>query len=139
MIQCISSLTEKKLLSYFLELKKLCKNRKIDVIHVHGNSSTMIIELLALKGKAPIVFQAHNTDCVHSSLNKVLSGPFNRMVKHRIACSTEAGKFLFKERSFDVFKNGIDSDRFIFNTSIREKIRKNLSFSIDENVLLHIS
>ena len=45
---------KKKPLSYFLYLKKLNDDNNYDIVHIHGNSATMILETLALKNKTEI-------------------------------------------------------------------------------------
>ena len=44
----------------------------------------------------------------------------------RLACSTEAGDYLFKNRDFEVIPNGVDAARFRFNPESREEVRRRL-------------
>ena len=45
------------------------------------------------------------------------------LITHRFACSKEAGEWMFEEKPFLVLANGIDTDRFDYNVSVRQKIR----------------
>lgn len=40
---------KRRTLKYIKELKNIAKSKNYDIAHVHGNSSTMLFELLALK------------------------------------------------------------------------------------------
>lgn len=49
----------------------------------------------------------------------------------RLACSEEAGRYLFGGRSFTVVNNGIDTDRFAFNPDARAELRERFGISQD--------
>ena len=55
----------------------------------------------------------------------------------QLACSKEAGEWLFGNTQFIVLNNGIDVSKYVFNQNIREEYRKILGFS-DELVLGHV-
>ena len=128
---------KKRTLRYIRELRKIAKSLNYDIAHVHGNSSTMLFELLALKGLVTVVCQAHNTDCVHSMLHKVLYPLFIKEVNHRVACTYEAGIFLYQNNTFKVLKNGISAGDYKFSNDVRKKIRDNMKVS-DKFVILHV-
>ena len=44
----------------------------------------------------------------------------------RLACSTEAGRYLYRNRSFELIPNGIDVDKFRFSLESRNEIRSGL-------------
>lgn len=43
---------------------------------------------------------------------------------YRFACSTEAGKYLFKNHEFTLIPNAIDTQRFVYNETVRSRIRE---------------
>ena len=45
---------------------------------------------------------------------------------HRIACSKKAGKWMFGNKNFELLPNGIEVDRFRFDTALRDKTRQGL-------------
>lgn len=51
---------------------------------------------------------------------------FTKNATDLIVCSEEAGKYLFKDKPFQVLKNAIDSQKFITYAYTREAIRKEL-------------
>lgn len=53
----------------------------------------------------------------------------NKYTTKRLACGTEAGKYMFGKRKFDLFNNAIDLDNFKFNSTIRDIKRKELNLS----------
>lgn len=51
-----------------------------------------------------------------------------------LACSSDAGRYLFGIRRFEVVNNGIDTERFRFDAAARAEIRE--SFDIPQNAIL---
>lgn len=127
----------KKVLSYMKKLREISKGKKYDIAHVHGNSSTMIFELIALKGNLKVICQAHNTDCVHFKLHKFLYPLFTNLVEERAACTEEAGIFLYKNRAFKVLKNGINSSDYRFSSDTRLLYRNKMKVN-EEFIILHV-
>ena len=70
----------------------------------------------------------------HSLRNMPLVAIGKRYTNGRIACSYEAGKFLFKNKEFTIIRNAIDSKKFTFNNNIRIEIRERLGLK-DEFVI----
>jgi len=126
---------KKQVFKYLRHLKSIAKD--YDVIHVHGNSSTMIVESFALrKYKEKVIVHGHNTQCTHPLIHKILKPLFNKKVINRVACSEDAGKFLYS-KDFTVLPNGINTNRFLFNKEYRETLRKELNVD-DKIVYLHV-
>lgn len=104
-----------------------------DVIHVHVNALVYILPIvLACKytKKTRIVVHSHNTKSITPFLMPLHY--LNRMILKRIhtyniACSNEAGKWMFKG-PFKVVPNGIDVNRY-----------KGKNHAIDESVLRLVS
>lgn len=59
-------------------------------------------------------------------------------VTDRLACGVEAGRHLYKRKSFKIIHNAIDSKSFIFNETIRNHIRERLSVDNDEILIGHV-
>lgn len=127
-------------IGYYRKLKELIKKRKYDIVHVHGNSHIMAIEMLAAKnaGCKVRIAHSHNTTCKFKMLNNLLSPLFFATCNERLACSMDAGKWLYGNRPFEIIKNGIDVEKFSFNQSNREKIRKSLFVQNDEILVGHV-
>ena len=56
----------------------------------------------------------------------------------RFACSEVAGRWLFKNKEYEVIKNGIDVSRFKFNKEKRNLIRKSLNVKDNELLIGHV-
>lgn len=127
-------------IAYYKKLTKLIEKRKYDVVHVHGNSHIMAIEMLAAKnaGCKVRIAHSHNTTCKFKGLNRLLSPLFFATCNGRLACGEDAGKWLYGNRPYKIIKNGIDVEKFRFNQSNRNKIRKKLSVQDDEILIGHV-
>lgn len=128
-----------ELKSYLVQLYKMMKVNHYDIVHVHGNSSTMIIEsiLARLCHIKNIVVHCHNNNTSHAFLNSCLKPFFKLSYTDAVACSHLAGQWLFGKSHYSIIKNGIHSHDFIFDTSARMEIRKKLNIT-DELVLGHV-
>ena len=116
----------KHIVNYFINIVNIVKNNNYDVVHVNGNSCSMAIELLAAKvaGCKVRVAHSHNTTTDHPFLNKVIRPLFEWAVTARMACSEDAGKWLFRNKKFTIIKNGINIDSYKLNFNERQRIRK---------------
>ena len=131
---------KKKIVSYFLNIIRLCQREKYNAVHVHGNSANMAIELLAvaLGGTKVRITHSHNTSTMHPLMHKVLWPFFIRLCTVRLACGYDTGKWLYRNKKFVVLKNGIRTQQYTFSNEIRGAIRKELGVDNDEILLGHI-
>lgn len=123
---------------YYCKLMKEMKKSYFDVIHIHGNSSAMILECLIAKIKKIKVKIAHchNSNCSNKWMNKLLKIVFKRMYDRSLACSEDAGKWAFDD-NFLVLPNGFVVDKFKFNNKFRTEIRNTFNIESDEIVFGH--
>ncbi|WPU43738.1 hypothetical protein [Limosilactobacillus reuteri] len=116
------------------------KNHHYDVLHVNGNSSTMALELIAGKiaGCKNRIVHSHNTTTEHPIINKILYPIFNFGLTERMACSDEAGKWLFKDKKFIIIQNGVDLRLYKPDIRKRNKIRNQFNLNDNDIVLGNI-
>lgn len=116
---------------YFWELFKFIKKNNIDVVHANGNSATLAIEMLAAKfGNCPNrIAHSHNTKADYAKLDKILRPFFNISYTQAVACSNDAGKWLFKDKPFIIVNNGRDISKYSFNNFKRRQMREKLNGS----------
>lgn len=121
----LSKRNKKTIASYYNQIKKIIKSENIDILHIHGNSHTLAIELSAAKsaGCKVRIAHAHNTSCKYQVLHKVLTPIFNKRYTHGLACGAAAGKFMFGDKLFTIINNGIDTARYAYDEESRLKIR----------------
>lgn len=129
----------KNIPSYMFKLYKLIKENKYDIVHVHGNSATMVFEMLAaaVGGVKVRIVHSHNTECSSKRLHSLLNPLFKRLYTHTFACGEKAGAWLFGDGKARIIKNGVDLDKFKFDDDARQKIRDELNVS-DKIVIGHI-
>lgn len=115
-------------LRYVRALSKLVKRNGYQIVHVHGNSSTMATELLAarLGGAAVRCPHCHNTKTRFPMINRLLKPAFNLCTTHAFACGEEAGKWMYGRRPFTVLRNGIDAEKYAFDPESRREFRERL-------------
>lgn len=131
---------KRKIVNYFWGLVKLIRREEYDIVHVHGNSANMAIELLAvaLGGVKIRIAHSHNTATMHPLMHKVLWPFFSKLCTIRLACGEDAGKWLYRDKMFTVLKNGIDSKQYLFSNEIRNMVREELGVQKDEVLLGHV-
>ncbi len=131
---------DKNQLHYFINLCRLMRKQKYDVIHVNGQSATMAIELLAAKiTKCPVrIAHSHGSMCKHTKLHRLLLPLFRITCNDAIACSKEAGDWLFgKKMPYWILNNGINVQDFIFDKEARKCERERLGLS-EELAIGHV-
>lgn len=124
---------------YFFELMKCLKKNKYDIIHVHGSSALMSLELLAadLAGISVRIAHSRNTKANYAKVDKMLRPLFNHLYTNGVACGEDAGKWLFRKKEFMVLHNGKNFSEFCYNTKIRTNERK--KYNLDgKTVIGHV-
>lgn len=113
-------------LKYIYQISKLIRKNKYALVHVHGSSCIMALELLASKlANAPCCPHSHNTSCQHKMAHRLLKPIFHILYRNGFACSLEAGYWLYgKRRKFDVICNGLPTEKFKFERRERELYRE---------------
>lgn len=126
-------------------LKKILQEGNYDIIHSHLDAGSYHILKIAKQCGVPIrIAHSHNTDFLTSSKLKLFINEYYRKNLRKVAtdfmaCSSEAGKWLFGEKSnFTVVRNAIELDKYKFSAKSREKIRKQLGLEEKCIVLGHV-
>jgi glycosyltransferase involved in cell wall biosynthesis len=119
----------------FIRSYKVFKNSQTDIFHINASTpyDTLVGIAAKMAGVKKVVVHSHNAS--NSSRTKV-KDIVNHIAKFIMplyadayfTCSTEAAKYLFPAKIFKThdyiyIKNGIDTNRFKFDSAIREKIR----------------
>ncbi len=121
------------------EAAKILKEGGYQIIHVHGCSGTMAVEMLAAKlaGIKVRAAHAHSTACTHTTSDKILRPFFLKWCNCRYACSDAAGKWLYKGMPFSLISNGIDLEKFQYDPVVRERLRNEYDLE-DKLVIGHV-
>ncbi|EYE87678.1 hypothetical protein Q428_12005 [Fervidicella metallireducens AeB] len=126
-------------LLYVSKLIKIINENNYNIVHAHGNSCTLALEMYAAKKGGVRVRIPHS----HSSKNKyklahnILRKPFDTLYTHAFACSQKAGQWLYNGEAFEIINNGIEVIKYKYNAEIREKYRNKYNL-IGKKVIGHI-
>lgn len=129
--------------------RKLLKKEKFDVIHVNTLWNSGILLSAAKREGIPIrICHSHSTESSQNEnfIYKLYKQLMRRLILNSttnfIACGKDAGNYLYGEDVFQkkgrIIYNGIEDEKFSFNSSKREEVRKSLGFSSNETVLGHV-
>ncbi len=129
----------KKIIRYITSVMKIVRDGKYDIVHIHGNSHTTVLDLLASKlgGCKVRIVHAHNTKTKYPFIHSVLTPVFNMLCTGRLACGADAGKFMYGKKKFNVINNGVNTERFRFNPEPRQLMRKKYNIE-NKRVLCHV-
>lgn len=120
-------------------LKSLIQKNHFDIVHIHGNSHTVVLELLSAKaaGCGVRIVHSHSSSCTHMFVSKILTPLFNKLYTHALTCGNAAGLWMFGKRNFKVINNGVDTVKFAFNNKIRQVLREKYQWT-DTKVIGHV-
>lgn len=111
-----------------------------DVVHCHmPNSAFWTLRYAAEAGVAHRVLHSHLNSSSDRFSHRVRNAPLiwfgRRWATDGVACSEDAGRYLFRGKDFLVMRNGIDIDRFAFNPEVRTACRVELGIGPEEPVV----
>lgn len=119
---------------------KVIKENNYDVIYFNIMNAGYVLNMLPafLLGKK-IIAHSHNADTDKKGLHYKLRGLLNIVAKIKLACSKEAGNFMFGEsQQFSIINNAIDLDKYAYTDEKKYAIRNKLGWN-DQKVLLYVA
>lgn len=118
----------KKVISYMYNLYEVLKNGEYSIIHVNGNSSTMIFEMIPsiLCHIKKRIVHVHTIKSNYSYLNVILNPFFKLTYTDAIAVSNKSGDWLYGKGNYKIFNNAIDLKKYQYNEDVRKELRKKL-------------
>lgn len=125
-----------KINKYISALIKLFKQNKYKIVHANLNTLS-VFPLYAAKRAGVPVRIAHNHSTAgkgetKKNIIKYILRPFAKVnATHYAACSRYAGEWLFgkktmKNGNVTIFNNAIDLEKFKYNATVRNEVRKQL-------------
>ncbi len=135
------------LVSYVRKCRKFFEaHHNYCAVHVHIGSCAPIVITQAHRYGLFVIAHSHRTDAplsFSSCLYKLATFPIRFLADYFLACSEQAGVDGFGKRvagsdSFRVFRNGIDTDQYLFNLELRNELRAELGVDDSTIVLCHI-
>ena len=101
-----------------------------DVIHIHNYHAfdSYIIAKAAVDAKCKnVIVHSHSTSAeFHKGLHYLFRPFLNGLNIERLACSQNAGKWLFGKDNIKVISNGIDAKKYKYNPQVRDICREEL-------------
>lgn len=138
--------TGKNHISYRRAWKQIFEDHpEYTVIHGHVRSTANIYLKIAKKYGLETIAHSHSVSS-GTGLSAIVKNVMQRGIRNTadyfLACSVEAGEWLFGEKvisqpNFNVMKNAIHAEKYLFNREIRDKFRKRLGLE-DQLVIGHV-
>lgn len=122
---------KEQLLKHIRDVWQIIRKGQYDAVHVHMEEWSFLYLAMAKLCRVPVrICHAHLAN-VTQGKKKLYYRFFRFLLNHlstlRLACSSDAGKYLYHDHPFTVLHNAIDPDCFRFSSQIREQVRKEMS------------
>ena len=117
------------ILRFMKVLKNLIRENDYHIIHVHTYSiGYFALKVAEREGVAVRIAHSHSNSMSGFTvpLKIVMKSLFPIHATNFMACSDEAGRFLFGNRNVLIVKNAIDVGKFEFNSKVRDEVRREL-------------
>lgn len=126
-------------------LDRFFKENKFDIVHSHTIFFSALVLKAAKNNGVPVrvahshvMMWNHEENIKYKLYKTSMRFLLNRVANRKLACSKNAGKFLYGEREYlkhgQFVPNGINTEKFEFNNSYRNKIRS--EFGIDSEAII---
>lgn len=120
-------------------IKTFFEEHHYDIVHCHVPNFGAMIQYYAKRNGVKVrILHSHATRSSgrlsHRLRNSFLEPIAVKLSTHYLACSNEAGKALFGNRSFGIVNNALDIDDFQYSKESRKHVRK--EYNIDEDTIL---
>lgn len=126
----------KNIISYYQSLNKIFKENDYEIIHTHQNFANVHALFLAYINQIRNrISHSHNNFQERRIIRKFikiwLRILINKFSTEKFACSINAGIWLYGKKMYDngkvtIINNAIETEKFVFNMGIRERLRENL-------------
>ncbi len=134
---------DNNILKYIKQLNQFYKEHKeYKIIHCHMSSIGTINFLVARNNNIMIRIAHSHNSATEKNLKgiskRLLMLPYKYVSNVNFACSESAGKYLFKNKKFEVIPNAINTKKFRFNEKKRKEYREKLGISRTQFVIGHV-
>lgn len=111
-----------------------------DIVHCHmPNSAFCVLRDARHVGIKHRILHSHLNNSSDQFLHRLRNTPLNAIGKRyatdRLACSEDAGKFLFGSKPFTVIRNGIPIEQFEYNPNTNHDLRAGFDIPMDAPVI----
>lgn len=112
-----------------------------NTIHLHNYhafSSLIWVTAAKLASIDNIIVHCHNTNAPRPLLHKVCRPILSLFHINRFACSSDASRWMFGKKESKIILNGIDPQKFEFNSEQRKILRNEFGLKDSTIAILHI-
>lgn len=122
-----------------VQLYKIVKKNKYPIVIRHTANALVAPQLLAAKlAGARTVCHSHNETDPQKTIHKIAKIMMKAAADRRLACSPNAGRWMFGSKDYQIIHNAINVEKFSFSEEKADRIRK--EFSLDgKHVYGHIA
>lgn len=122
------------------DIRNIVSEGKYKIVHRHFSNASMVLEFLAAKrgGAKCLIAHSHNTSSGKKRQHYLFRRPLYRVANWHLACSEEAGEWMYGDRAFQIIPNGIDAETFRYSETARMRVRDELSISAEQLVFGHV-
>lgn len=123
-------------------------HEKYDIVHIHSGSISVLAyyaRVASKNGVNKVIVHSHSSgvkeNIKHFLMKVYAAGMFKKYATDFCACSIEAAKWKFPKSvlpNIKILKNGVDLNKFKFNSNSRNKMRTFYGIKKDEFVLGHV-
>ena len=111
-----------------------------DIVHCQmPNSAFCVLRDAKHAGVKHRILHSHLNNSSDQFLHRLRNAPLNAIGKmyatDRLACSEDAGKFLFGSKPFTVIRNGIPIEQFAYDAGINSALRAEYGIPMDAPVI----
>ncbi|MZQ83646.1 glycosyltransferase [Paenibacillus sp. 5J-6] len=115
------------------------------IVHSHMDKMSGFVLRSAKRAGVPVrIAHSHSTNNEGSFLKRMYKMYAGKSIisnaTHLLACSKNAAKWLFKKEAdkADILKNGIECEKFLFSSEVREQVREELNLQTEDVVVGHV-
>ena len=127
-------------ISNLKQIKRIVKDNGYVAVIRHTPNALVAPQLLAARrGGSVAICHSHNTTDPKLFLHKLGRFVLRHSHVERFACSSQAGIWMFGDKSSEVVHNAIDVDRFAYDPDKRLQIRAEFGLPEDAPVFGHIA
>ncbi|MER2227473.1 MAG: glycosyltransferase family 1 protein [Carnobacterium sp.] len=134
---------------FLSEYQKLLKQEQYTVVHVNTLwNSGLLLRSAKKEGVPTRICHSHSTESsqnentIYRIYKRVMRKSILKNATHFVACGKDAGNYLYGENFFkrhgEIIYNGIDHEKFSFDSVKREEIRNSLEIDTNDIVMGHV-
>ncbi len=125
----LSFRNDKNIIKYINDLNRFFdEHKEYQIIHCHMASISAILFIIAKKHGIKIRIAHSHNSATEKTLKGVVKRFLSSFVKYtstiNFACSQLAGQYLFKNKKFEIIPNAIDLEKYQYNSTVRQNLRK---------------